>query len=466
MLFRSVYDGFNKLISFADADNTETIYSYKPSGLRYSKTTDDVTTIHLWDGNNIIAEANEEIDFTALYVRGIGLLAVETADEYGTTTRKTYLNNAHGDVVQLTDDLGQVLWYYDYDAFGNELNPNENDTNPFRYCGEYSDDESETIYLRARTYDPGIGRFTQQDDWGYASTTDPLSLNLYTYCANNPVGFVDPSGHEYRWERVNPFRPIIGAVVVGVAQAMCTSVLSMGDFLTTAAYLTAVMEEIGDLSSFLTNLGYDAKGLFFIGRLVEIATMICWIAEITDDELSYDLRGDKESGLFVLKVEISKKTNNPEHPKGTELVRNIIGCNIPVAALIAYDCDYYPNSFWPTSFEYVGLKEGGGYGPKKIPGNFIVLDPGQDFGNGGGTSDWPMYLVFAHELIHVNQFIKFGPETYTAFCEASIMYTDLEGNRREADMIEILCVGFSASPSSITENSIRAEHGLSLRKWY
>ena len=117
-----------------------------------------MNTIHIWDGNNIIAEANEEIDLTALYVRGIGLLAVETADEYGNASRKTYLNNAHGDVVQLADDTGAVLWYYDYDSFGNEINPQENDTNPFRYCGEYTDDETDTIYLRARNYSPATDR--------------------------------------------------------------------------------------------------------------------------------------------------------------------------------------------------------------------------------------------------------------------------------------------------------------------
>ncbi|MCL2700015.1 MAG: hypothetical protein FWE68_06865 [Defluviitaleaceae bacterium] len=44
-------------------------------------------------------------------------------------------------------------------------------------------------------YDPSIGRFTQQDGWGYANPNDPLSLNLYVYCNNNPVMYWDPSGH-------------------------------------------------------------------------------------------------------------------------------------------------------------------------------------------------------------------------------------------------------------------------------
>ncbi len=42
---------------------------------------------------------------------------------------------------------------YIYDAFGVEKNIDENDTNAFRYFGEYYDAETGTIYLRARYYD-------------------------------------------------------------------------------------------------------------------------------------------------------------------------------------------------------------------------------------------------------------------------------------------------------------------------
>jgi len=104
------------------------------------------------------------------------------------------LYNGHGDVVQLTDASGSSVKSYDYDAFGNEKNPDANDTNVFRYCGEYFDKETGTIYLRARYYDPMIGRFITEDSyWGKDS--DPLGLNLYTYCFNNPINLIDPSGH-------------------------------------------------------------------------------------------------------------------------------------------------------------------------------------------------------------------------------------------------------------------------------
>lgn len=59
--------------------------------------------------------------------------------------------------------------------------------------GVYFDKETGTIYLRARNYDARIGRFITEDSFR-GNTNDPLSLNLYTYCTNNPVMYWDPSG--------------------------------------------------------------------------------------------------------------------------------------------------------------------------------------------------------------------------------------------------------------------------------
>ena len=59
--------------------------------------------------------------------------------------------------------------------------------NPFRYCGEYYDDETDLIYLRNRYYDNQTGRFI---------TEDPIKdgLNWYAYCGNNPINNIDPLG--------------------------------------------------------------------------------------------------------------------------------------------------------------------------------------------------------------------------------------------------------------------------------
>jgi RHS repeat-associated protein len=101
---------------------------------------------------------------------------------------KTYYHfNAHGDVVALTNESGNKTKSYSYNAFGVEYNETTLDDNQFRYCGEYYDKETHTIYLRARYYNAEQGRFTQED---------PIrdGYNWYAYCGGNSVNCIDPTG--------------------------------------------------------------------------------------------------------------------------------------------------------------------------------------------------------------------------------------------------------------------------------
>ena len=83
----------------------------------------------------------------------------------------------------------EILNHYSYDAFGNTIEKTEKVENRFCYNGEMLDPVTQQYYLRARFYNPVIGRFTQEDTY-YGD-----GLNLYQYCQANPVGYVDPSGH-------------------------------------------------------------------------------------------------------------------------------------------------------------------------------------------------------------------------------------------------------------------------------
>ena len=192
----NIYDGLNQLIGFTDGETTAS-YKYNADGLRTSKTVDGKTINHIWDGSKqIIVDMDDSDWYSAeVYVRGTNLLAKFSKQSGNVKTDyQYYTQNAHGDVVNLTDSTGAITKSYKYDAFGVEQNIDDADDNAFRYCGEYFDAETGTIYLRARYYNPTIGRFISRDSVT-GEKTDPLSLNLYTYCHNTPIIGTDPSGH-------------------------------------------------------------------------------------------------------------------------------------------------------------------------------------------------------------------------------------------------------------------------------
>jgi RHS repeat-associated protein len=88
--------------------------------------------------------------------------------------------------VKLINSSGSLINEYDYDIFGNPITVVENKSNPFRYAGYYYDGETGYYYLNARFYDPKVARFITEDSYT-GEYSDPLSLNLYTYCHNNPM---------------------------------------------------------------------------------------------------------------------------------------------------------------------------------------------------------------------------------------------------------------------------------------
>ena len=214
----NTYDGLNQLIGFTDGETTAS-YKYNADGLRTSKTVDGKTINHIWDGNKQIVVDMDDSDWYSaeVYVRGTNLLAKFSKQSGNVKTDyQYYTQNAHGDVVNLTDSTGAITKSYKYDAFGVEQNIDDSDSNAFRYCGEYYDSESGTIYLRARYYDPTIGRFISRDSYA-GEINDPLSLNFYTYCENNPIYGIDPNGH---FKLPNWAKVAIGAAATVAAVAI------------------------------------------------------------------------------------------------------------------------------------------------------------------------------------------------------------------------------------------------------
>ena len=199
------YNALNQLTQTL-TKNYKVSFTYDAEGLRTSRTVNGEKTVFVWDGDQLVMELSEGGKVKKRYIRGNDRgygsnLVYSGRGEDRASGREDgklfYVTDPHGNVVQLTDENGKVIKTYEYDSFGNEVNPDRKDGNPFRYCGEYYDKETDTIYLRARYYQPYLGRFLTRDTYT-GEEDDPLSLHLYTYCVNDGVNRIDPGGHFWR----------------------------------------------------------------------------------------------------------------------------------------------------------------------------------------------------------------------------------------------------------------------------
>ena len=107
-----------------------------------------------------------------------------------------YILNLQGDVVQIIDEGGVLQAEYVYSPWG-EIISAEGDLaeiNPLRYRGYYYDSETGFYYLRSRYYDPENHRFINADSYASTDSGDAIACNVFAYCNNNPVVFLDSTG--------------------------------------------------------------------------------------------------------------------------------------------------------------------------------------------------------------------------------------------------------------------------------
>ena len=89
-----------------------------------------------------------------------------------------------------------------------------------RYRGYYYDTETGFYYLQSRYYDPTLCRFISPDKYTLLSTLSMSlgELNLYSYCANNPIMYTDPTGESF----------FIAGILIGCFVGMAASIVSQG----------------------------------------------------------------------------------------------------------------------------------------------------------------------------------------------------------------------------------------------
>ncbi|MBD5134945.1 MAG: DUF3990 domain-containing protein, partial [Lachnospiraceae bacterium] len=196
----------NRMTEAVMEDGRKLICRYDAEGLRHETEENGRLIRFIYSGRDAVCE--EADDNITRYIRSNGRLVASDSenartyyhyacDSLGSITH-VIAGNEFGNEETNGDINSRILCRYKYDAFGNTINTEETITNRYGFTGEMHDDITEMYYLRARYYAPYMGRFTQAD------TYHGDGLNLYIYAGNNPVKYVDPSGHCCKNNDVNP----------------------------------------------------------------------------------------------------------------------------------------------------------------------------------------------------------------------------------------------------------------------
>jgi RHS repeat-associated protein len=182
-----VYDLSNRLIRVEDNGITIAEYVYNASNQRIKKVAQGVTRIFHYDlQGHIIGETDQTGQMVAEYIYlGDQPLVLIRPGEVA-----YYYHNDHLGTPQiLTDDSGTVSWKATYTPFGETVISIGTVENPFRFPGQYYDQETGLHYNWNRYYDPQTGRYLTPDPIGLEG-----EINLFAYVQNNPINLVDSRG--------------------------------------------------------------------------------------------------------------------------------------------------------------------------------------------------------------------------------------------------------------------------------
>ena len=169
--------------------------SYDSNGMRTQKSVDVVKTNYYYDSNKNLIALVKGNDTLLFYYDSEGSA---TSFSYN-GTMYFYVKNLQGDVIRIIDLAGTEVASYVYDAWGNikdtKGDPTVRELNPIRYRGYVYDTETSLYYLQSRYYDPFTGRFLNADVYCDTGTDTTLSTNMFAYCENNSVNYIDNGGY-------------------------------------------------------------------------------------------------------------------------------------------------------------------------------------------------------------------------------------------------------------------------------
>jgi len=165
--------------------------TYNADSLRVQKQDSTGTTKSIWDGQNILLDANASNVTQSLYSLNPNFFG-NLLSQSRAGTSSFFQFDALGSTAALASSLGSLTDTYHYKAFGEAVDGSGSTVNPFRFVGQFGylfDGDLLQHYLRARQYSSSIARFMSHDP-----LRNPWQVNSYRYCGSRPIGVIDPSG--------------------------------------------------------------------------------------------------------------------------------------------------------------------------------------------------------------------------------------------------------------------------------
>ena len=179
------YDKANRLLEAKKNNATLGIYTYDANGIRAKKVEHSETTIYLALGHKVLYEKTGTIATKHIFA-GSQRIA-EVKDGVVTYFHNDRLSSSRA----VTNATGVLTAVMATKPFGEPHTTNA--PTDYLFTGKELDDTS-LYYFAARYYDPSVGRFATEDTWE-GRLHQPASQNRYVYVLNNPLRYVDPTGH-------------------------------------------------------------------------------------------------------------------------------------------------------------------------------------------------------------------------------------------------------------------------------
>jgi len=208
------WDSRGRLASLSGTATANFVYDV--IGRRTVKTVNGTATTFLYDGPNAVQELAGATPTANLLS---GLRIDEIYSRIDGLGARSFITDALGSTVALTDTSGVLKTSYAYEPYGKSSATGETSSNSAQYAGRENDGTG-LFYYRARYYQPVLGRFLSED---------PIDLNgganLYAYVGGNPSSYIDPYGKFI----FNLGAAGVGAAIGGIAGGL-TAYLQGGSF--------------------------------------------------------------------------------------------------------------------------------------------------------------------------------------------------------------------------------------------